>query len=293
MYSTVPNHSPPVSAETPPTSNSSASPKSSTTTRPSAGDHHIGRLEVAVQAAGPMQRAKRARQLACRRGYARELAQGAPAGSARRGEPARAWRDGVAGEQAGLGAVDFAVAARGVGARAVLGAHEREEVHAVDQLHREEPLVAGADQLVQRRQVRVREVGQQAKLALEAIERPRLDLGQRLERDLDVAHAIERLIDDAHAAGAQPALDQESSGLAQRRAWFGIHATRLERHARRQLHLARRQGLLEQSIRRAPAGVTRGVGGEGARAKHVVHLAEVRAIEQVEHLDHRRQRDTR
>ena len=35
MYSTVPNHSPPVSAETPPTSNSSASPKSSTTTRPS------------------------------------------------------------------------------------------------------------------------------------------------------------------------------------------------------------------------------------------------------------------
>ena len=53
---------------------------------------------------------------------------------------------------------------------------------------------------------------------------------------------------------------------------------RSERQARRQLHLPRRLGLLEQAVGRAAAGVAQRVGGKGAGAEDVVHLAEVRRL---------------
>ena len=125
-----------------------------------------------------------------------------------------------------LGAVALGVVGGRRVARHVIGAHELEEVDAVDQLHREEPLVARRDQLMQRHQVRVHEVGQQAKLVLESIQRARFDPGQRLERDLHVALPVERLVDHAHAAGADLALDQEAPGVSQGRSRLGMGGRR-------------------------------------------------------------------
>ena len=72
----------------------------------------------------------------------------------------------------------------------------------------------------------MRQVGQQAELALESVERARLDPRQRLERDLHVALPVQRLVDDAHAAGADLALDQEAPGVSQGRSWLGMGGRR-------------------------------------------------------------------
>jgi len=52
-----------------------------------------------------------------------------------------------------------------------------------------------------------------------------------------------------------------------------------ERDARSQLHLAGRQGLLEQRVRRSAVGITQRIGGERASAEDVVHLADVGPVE--------------
>ena len=224
MYSTVPNHSPPVSAEAWPTSNSSASPKSSTTTRPSAVTRTLEGLRS--QCSRPARCSVRSALASWR--VADVMRVNSPIGASGL-RSAGANGEGGAGDQSRLGAVDLAVGPCRHAPRRFVGAHECQKVDPVHQLHREEPPIVGGEELVERGQVRIRKVGQQAELALEAIECARLDLGQRLERDLHVAHAVQGLVDDAHAAGAQPALNQESPGLSQRRARFWIHAREVRR----------------------------------------------------------------
>jgi hypothetical protein len=84
-----------------------------------------------------------------------------------------------------------------------------QEVFALHVLHREEPLAAGAEQLVELHEVLVADVGQGAELALEPVDAGRVDAAQRLERDARLALAIERQVHRAHAAFAQLALDHE------------------------------------------------------------------------------------
>ena len=84
-----------------------------------------------------------------------------------------------------------------------------QEADALDALHGEEPLLAVREQLVQRDEVGVRDVGQGAELVLEAIERA-VGVGpQHLQRDPRVALAVERFVDDAEGARTQPPLDHE------------------------------------------------------------------------------------
>ena len=89
-------------------------------------------------------------------------------------------------------------------------AHVLRERHPVHQLHREEPLVAFRQQLVQRDEVRVRDVGQRPELLLESVERGGVDVPECFERDRQAVLAIERLVDDAEAAAAKAASDLES-----------------------------------------------------------------------------------
>jgi hypothetical protein len=84
------------------------------------------------------------------------------------------------------------------------------ERDAVDQLHREEPLVAFRQQLVQRDEVPVRDVGERSEFLLEAVEGGGVDVAQRLQRDRLIPLAIERFVDDAEAAGAEAAADLEA-----------------------------------------------------------------------------------
>ena len=82
-------------------------------------------------------------------------------------------------------------------------------------------LVALGDELVERDEVRVRDVGERAELALEADDGAAVDVAQGLERDHLVALAIERLVDDAHAAGAEAALHGEAAAAEVERAGRG------------------------------------------------------------------------
>ena len=116
MYSTVPNHSPPVSAEVVADLELERQAEIEDDHTALAGDHDVGRLEVAVQATRTVQRAKRAGELTSGRRDARELAerrQGIALGAGT-GEG-----DGRPRELR-LGAVDLAVGARRRRARAVL-----------------------------------------------------------------------------------------------------------------------------------------------------------------------------
>src|SRR5262249_20655108 len=69
--------------------------------------------------------------------------------------------------------------------------------------HREEPGVAVAGQLVQRHQVAVGDVGDGAKLVLEAQQAAGADLLQRLQGDDVAALGVLRLEHHAHGARAQ------------------------------------------------------------------------------------------
>src|SRR5262249_3498667 len=73
---------------------------------------------------------------------------------------------------------------------------------------------------VQRRDVRVVERRERARLALELAEALAIErqvLGQRLERDAALELGIAREIDDTHAAAPQLALDLEAAERARRR----------------------------------------------------------------------------
>jgi hypothetical protein len=80
-----------------------------------------------------------------------------------------------------------------------------EQVVAVEQLHREEARIAVDDEIVERDQVGMREVGEAAELALELVDL--LDVGVRdgLERDTLTALAVLRFIDHSHAPRADAA----------------------------------------------------------------------------------------
>ncbi len=72
---------------------------------------------------------------------------------------------------------------------------------AADELHREEGLLhVSDDELVEVHEVRVMNVGQGAKLLLEAVERGGAEIEQRLQGHELLALAIERFVDGPHAA---------------------------------------------------------------------------------------------
>jgi hypothetical protein len=141
-------------------------------------DHDVRRLHVAVDQAGVVQDAQAAHQLA--QGVAQAPLVEAGAGDLGDGRCPRP--------------------------------HVLEEVAALDELHREEPALVVADQLAEGDQVRVGQALQHAELALEAGQRVRVGVGQRLQRDPLTALAIERLVHLAHATGAQAPLDLEPLG---------------------------------------------------------------------------------
>jgi hypothetical protein len=79
------------------------------------------------------------------------------------------------------------------------------ELHAVDVLHREEPQALLERELVERHEVGVRHVGDDAELALEPHARGGVVGEQRLQRHPAAALAVDAFVDAAHAAFAQPA----------------------------------------------------------------------------------------
>jgi hypothetical protein len=178
---------------------------------PVAVDHHVGWLDVAVQLAGLVEDVHALGQLAQR------VAQPVVRQRRRRGRLVERHRRGV-GARARLGGeARHQRTGAGVGPAIRLGVVEAErakprlrsapnpgdEVHPLDQLHREEPLVAGRDQLVQRGQVGMADVGQLAELALELVEGGGVAVAQGLERHGAGALAVVGLIHDAHPAGAE------------------------------------------------------------------------------------------
>jgi hypothetical protein len=93
-----------------------------------------------------------------------------------------------------------------------------EEIDAVHELHREETIRAVHDELVQRYQVRMRDVCQAAELALEAVDVGRPRTKQRFQRHDFVADPVVNFVDDAHAAGAQLLAQCEALGSSELRA---------------------------------------------------------------------------
>ena len=72
------------------------------------------------------------------------------------------------------------------------GAYEVEEVDPGHQLHRIEPDPIFLDQLVKPHQVRMRQLGDVAELVLEPPEARRVEMEDRLKRNLLIALAVER-----------------------------------------------------------------------------------------------------
>ena len=97
----------------------------------------------------------------------------------------------------------------------VAAAHVPEEVRPVDELHREEPPPAVLEQLPEPDEVRVTELHEEAKLALEAQDRPRAQLAQHLERDAGVSRQIEGLVNRPRAAFPEGAEDAEARAPAE------------------------------------------------------------------------------
>ena len=87
-----------------------------------------------------------------------------------------------------------------------------QEVDALDELHREEPLVFFREELVKRDEIRVRDVRERTKLVLETVERVGLGAPQSLYGDEDAALAVIRAIDDPEATRAQTTFDREPIG---------------------------------------------------------------------------------
>src|SRR5215208_4964218 len=85
-----------------------------------------------------------------------------------------------------------------------------QEVDALDELHREEPVAAILDQLTQADEIRVMHVLERPELVLEAQHRIRRDRPKGLEGDAAVVFAVEGLVDDAHATRTEPADDLEA-----------------------------------------------------------------------------------
>src|SRR5580698_9060672 len=88
----------------------------------------------------------------------------------------------------------------------------RQEVASLDALHREKPAVLLREQLVELHHVRVADVGERAKLALEAEEGRGIQVRHRLERDDLAALEVTHLVYDPHAPFAETTLDDEATG---------------------------------------------------------------------------------
>src|SRR5262249_42660760 len=92
-----------------------------------------------------------------------------------------------------------------------------------DELHREVPLTAGRVQLVQRDEVRVDDVGERAKLSLEAIQIAARGLTEQLERDLALQLPIERAIHHPGAPDPQGTAHLEPATSKHRRRMDDVH----------------------------------------------------------------------
>ena len=105
--------------------------------------------------------------------------------------------------------------------------HVLHEIDALHELHREEAVRALDDQLVERHQVAMGDIGEAAELPLEVIDVGRPGAPQRLQGDDLIASAIVHLVDDAHAAGAEGPQDRESFRSAELvRMGCGVRARR-------------------------------------------------------------------
>ena len=92
------------------------------------------------------------------------------------------------------------------------GRDEGEEVDAVDELHDDEPRLAIGDELVEHHEIRMREIGERAELALEPEEPAGIGMAEELQRDAGVPLRVERLVDDTEPAGAEAALQTKAVG---------------------------------------------------------------------------------
>src|SRR6266568_6187160 len=88
--------------------------------------------------------------------------------------------------------------------------HVCEEAYPVDQLHREEPLLAVGEQLVEGDEIRVDEVGERSEFLFEPIEGLLTGPAKGFQGDPAAPLAIERLVDDAERAGPEPASQLET-----------------------------------------------------------------------------------
>ena len=95
----------------------------------------------------------------------------------------------------------------GFNGRAAAVAHVAEEVHAVDQLHREEPAIPLGHELVKRHEVGVDHGGQRSELVLETEKLVRVHRREHLQRDVRARRILDGLVDHAHAARAKFADD--------------------------------------------------------------------------------------
>ena len=84
---------------------------------------------------------------------------------------------------------------------------------AFEQLHGEEPAVVFVEELVEREEVFVGELGERTELDFEAVDTGRVDVAQSLEGHAGLAFAIEGFVDDAHSSRAEAAQDGEA-GIA-------------------------------------------------------------------------------
>ncbi len=88
-----------------------------------------------------------------------------------------------------------------------------------DELHREEPMLTIGQQLIQSDQVFVRDVGQRAELALEAVEVRPFGLAEYLEGDTGRTFAVEGFVDDTEPAFAETPNQLEALGAGEDSRW--------------------------------------------------------------------------
>ena len=166
------------------------------------GDQHVRRLDVPVDLARRVQRIEPGDELGQR---VAELRLGELA-------PRLGMRDL---DRLGTAEIERGLDRHRRAQRPVLTVDVREDVDAVDQLHREEPLAAILDQPAEPAQVRVMHALEHPELVLEPKHGIARDRPERLQRDAPVVLAIDGLVHDAHPAGAEATQDREARGTVE------------------------------------------------------------------------------
>ena len=123
--------------------------------------------------------------------------------------------------------------------------HIVEEIHAVEQVHGEEPLRAVGLQAVQADEIGMADVRGRAEFTLEAVQLSPVDLGQHFEGRPITAHYVHRLEDDSHAAAPELA---DQSIVAQPRGGQRFVVDRLRRLPVRTLEAQRERCRLEEHL---------------------------------------------